>query len=449
MTASYRFPKNFVWGTATAAAQIEGAAFEDGKGESVWDRFCRIPGKVVNGDTLDVACDHYHRYPQDFALMQKLGIKNYRMSVAWPRIYPNGDSSLNQTGLDFYNRLIDTALKHEITPWVTFYHWDLPQALEDLGGWRVRAIPERFSIYANTLVKTLGDRVKNWITLNEIPCFIGLSYEKGEHAPGARESAKVVNQAYHHALLAHGYAVQAVREFGGRRARVGLTHNPDIAVPVIENEVTIDVAQTCFARDNAHILAPIYQGRYPTEYLRRTGANRPVWQKGDFELISQPTDFLGLNVYSGYFVRPAAKGKGHDRLPFPPQYPQAAQNWLLHVPQCIYWVMRHCKSLYGVNDFYITENGAGYDEELNSNGEVYDLHRRDYVRNYLVNVHRAISEGYGCRGYFLWSFIDNYEWAWGYGKRFGIVYNDFKTQKRTPKLSAQWYSEVIRENRVV
>ncbi len=445
MSDTYRFPKNFVWGTATAAAQIEGAAFEDGKGESIWDRFCRIPGKVINGDTLDVACDHYHLYKQDFALMRKLGIRNYRMSVAWPRLYPNGDGSLNQKGLDFYNRLIDSALKHDITPWVTFYHWDLPQALEDIGGWRVREIPERFSIYANTLVKALGDRVKNWITLNEIPCFIGLSYERGEHAPGAREPARVVNQAYHHALLAHGYAVQAVREHGGRKARVGLTHNPDIAMPVIENEATIAAAQQCFARDNAHILAPIFEGRYPTEYLRRTGADRPVWQKGDFELISQPTDFLGLNVYTGYFVRRGPRGAG-ERLPFPPQYPQGAQGWLLHAPQSIYWVMRHCKNLYGVNEFYVTENGAGYDETPSASGEVLDLHRRDYVRNYLVNVHRAIKEGYGCKGYFLWSFIDNYEWAWGYDKRFGIVHNDFKTQKRTPKLSALWYSEVMRAN---
>lgn len=448
MSESYRFPKNFVWGTATAAAQIEGAASEDGKGESIWDRFSTLPGKVVNGDTPAVACDHYHRYKEDFALMRKLGIKNYRLSLAWPRIYPNGDDRLNQKGLDFYDRLLDCALKNGITPWVTFYHWDLPQALEDQGGWRVRTVPERFSIYANTVVKAFRDRVKNWITLNEIPCFIGLSYEKGEHAPGAKEPKKIVNQAYHHALLAHGYAVRAVREFGGRGARVGLTHNPDIAIPVIENERDIATAQEHFARDNAHILAPIFTGKYPAEYLKRCGNDRPVWKKGDMELISQPTDFLGLNVYSGYFVR-SGQPKGEARVKFPPQFPQAAQPWLLHTPQCIYWGMRHAKSLYGVNEFYITENGAGYDEEPDAKGEVNDLHRRDFVRNYLINLHRGISEGIGCRGYFLWSFIDNYEWAWGYGKRFGIVYNDFKTQKRTPKLSAKWYSEVVRENRVL
>lgn len=445
---SYCFPADFIWGTATAAPQIEGAATEDGKGESIWDRFATVPGKVINGDTPAVACDHYHRYPADFALMRSLGIKHYRLSLAWPRIHPTGDSSVNQKGLDFYNRLLDCALKNGITPWVTFYHWDLPQALEDLGGWRVRLIPERFGIYANTVVKAFGDRVKNWITLNEIPCFIGLSYERGEHAPGAREPKSVVNQAYHHALLAHGYAVRAVREFGGRGARVGLTHNPDIAIPVIENDETIATAEQCFARDNAHILAPIFTGRYPTEYLKRCGTDRPKWQKGDMELISQPTDFLGLNVYAGYFVKRAGRDE-QPRLPFPPQYPQAAQSWLLHTPQCIYWAMRHAKNLYGIKDFYITENGAGYDEELNGSSMLYDLHRRDYLRNYLVNVHRAVAEGIGCRGYFLWSFIDNYEWAYGYGKRFGIVYNDFKTQKRTPKLSAQWYSEVIRANRVL
>ncbi len=448
MTDTYRFPKNFVWGTATAAAQIEGAATEDGKGESIWDRFATIPGKVINGDTPAVACDHYHRYKEDFALMRKLGIKNYRMSIAWPRIHPNGDATVNSKGVDFYNRVIDTALKNGITPWVTFYHWDLPQVLEDIGGWRVREIPERFAIYAETIVKAYGDRIKNWITLNEIPCFIGLSYERGEHAPGANESKKVINQAYHHAILAHGYAVRAVRQFGGRGARVGLTHNPDIAIPYVENEETVAIAQKNFARDNAHILAPIFTGKYPAEYLKRCGADRPVVQKGDMELISQPTDFLGLNVYTGYFVRKAPRG-GEERIPFPAQYPQAAQGWLLHAPQSIYWAMRHAKALYGVDDFYITENGAGYDEDMTKEGEVLDLHRRDYVRNYLVNVHRAIKEGIGCRGYFLWSFIDNYEWAWGYGKRFGIVYNDFKTQKRTPKLSAQWFTEVMRENRIV
>lgn len=445
---SYTFPRNFVWGVATAAPQIEGAVNTDGRGESIWDRFAAGKGNVINGDTPAQACDHYHRFPTDFALMRQLGIRHHRLSIAWPRIFPTGDGAANQKGLDFYRRLIDAMLTEGITPWVTLYHWDLPQALEDQGGWRVRSTTDAFRIYAQTVVRSLSDRVKNWITLNEIPCFIGLSYRQGLHAPGARESERVVKQAFHHALLAHGHGVTAVREFGGRSSRVGLVHNPDVPIPVTETPRDIAAAQKLFGVGNAHILAPIFLGRYPTSFLRAAGTDRPRVARGDSALISQPTDFLGLNVYSGSFVRADRSGRA-EVLTLPGNYPRADLSWLNLAPQSIYWALSHARTLYGPTELYVTENGAGYEDEPNARGEIIDLHRRDYIRNHLIAVHRAIEDGLPVRGYFLWSFLDNFEWAEGYAKRFGIIYNDFKTQRRTPKLSAYWYAAVVAQNRIL
>ncbi len=443
-----RFPRNFVWGVATAAPQIEGAAFADGKGASIWDTFSRVPGKVLNGDTLDVACDHYHKYREDFALMTKLGVKNYRMSLAWPRILPEGRGKVNQAGVDFYDRQIDALLDKGITPWLTMFHWDLPQALEDLGGWRERVVVDAFAQYADVIVKAYGDRVKNWITLNEIFCFTKLGYGLGTKAPGAKESDQVVNQTYHHALLCHGHGVRAVREHGGRGAKVGLTDNPTVPVPVTATPTDIAAAQEAFLDDNIRVLDPIFRGRYHARYLRSAGAAAPKYQRKDFELISQPTDFLGLNLYTGYFVR-AGRGGRYEKVPFPTHYPKADSPWLQHVPQAMFWAARHVTDLYGKRPLYVTENGAGYDESPNEKGEILDLHRREYVRNCLRELHDAISDGIPIKGYFLWSFMDNYEWEDGYQRRFGIVYNDFVTQKRTPKLSAQWYTHVMKENRLV
>lgn len=445
---TYGFPRNFTWGVASAAAQIEGAAREDGKGESIWDYFARLPGKVRNGDTPDIACDHYHRYREDFALMRRLGVKNYRLSLAWPRLHPDGGPAVNAKGVDFYHRIFDAMERNGITPWVTLYHWDLPQALENAGGWRVRKTAEAFARYCETAVRAFRGRVRHWITLNEIPSFIGHGYCDGTHAPGATESGKVINQAFHHTLLAHGYAVNAVREHGTRGSRAGLTQDLSVPVPVTETPDNIAAAQAELARLNEHLLAPIFHGDYPANYLRRCGKNRPKIEPGDLKLISQPTDFLGLNIYSGHFVR--AKGKrGCEVLPFPPRYPAANLDWLKIVPQSIYWAIRHCHELYRPPAFYITENGAGFLDPPETNGEIIDLSRRDYVRNYLINVHRAVNEGLPCRGYFLWSFLDNYEWAEGYAERFGIVHIDYATQKRLPKLSARWYSEVMRRNQIV
>jgi beta-glucosidase len=444
------FPKSFTWGVATAAPQIEGAAFTDGKTESVWDNFARQPGRVHNGDNLDVACDHYHRFDSDFALMAKLGVKNYRLSLAWPRIIPHADGAVNQAGLDFYHRLFDSMEKHGITPWVTMFHWDTPQYLEPAGGWRNRATAEAFAHYADTIVQAFGSRVKNWITLNEIRCFTMYSYAGNiDKAPGIRESAQVVNQAIHHAVLAHGYGVRAVRTYGGRGARVGLTDNLDVFVPVEETEADIAATRAVFAAENDRILGAIYHGRYTPGFLRALGKDRPVVAKGDFDIIGLPTDFLGLNIYTGTFVRAGRKGKP-ERLAFPAGYPQTAlTGWLKTLPQAIYWGTRLAQEVYGAKAIYITENGYGAIEEPDANGEIIDLHRRDYLRQYLLELRRAIADGVPVKGYFCWSFMDNFEWQDGYSIRFGLVHTDYATQKRTPKLSAKWYSRVITENRIV
>ena len=444
------FPKNFVWGFAAAAPQIEGAAFADGKGPSVWDHFSRQPGKVHNGDTLDVACEHYTRYKQDFKLMRSLGAKHYRLSLAWPRIFPEGDGKLNQKGLDFYHRLFDAMDKAGLEPWVTMFHWDLPQALEErYGGWRDRRVADAFATYADTIVKAYGDRVKNWITLNEIFCFTYLGYGNGAKAPGLKLPMGEVNQTFHHALLCHGHGVRAVREHGGRGARVGLTDNSNIGVPLTETEADIAAARLHFVQSNWKTIDPIYRGHYDPAYLRSAGKDAPKFQKEDFKLISLPTDFLGMNIYTGAFIR-AAKGKPkYEVLPFPASYPQADASWLKILPQSLYWGPRHAAEVYGVKAIYITENGCGYNDAPPVDGEVHDLHRRDLVRNYLGELRRGIVDGVPVKGYFLWSFMDNYEWEDGYDRRFGVVYCDFKTQKRTPKTSARWFSTVIAENRIV
>ena len=443
MKNSYQFPSDFVWGVAAASAQIEGAAFTNGKGLSIWDTFCRVPGKVALGDTLDVACDHFHRFEQDADLMKSLGWKNYRLSVAWPRVYPAGRGAVNQAGLDFYSRLIDAFLQRGITPWVTLFHWDLPQALEDEGGWLKRETVEAFGDYADTITRYLGDRVKNWFTLNEMPCFIGLGYEQGIHAPGHKLPKKVVNQGYHHALLAHGRAVESVRRHvpGGR---VGLVHNPVTPIPVIETGEHIEAARGQYERFNGPLMAPIFQGAYPAWFMDSPDA--PQVSEGDLQSIAQKGDFLGLNLYAGHFVRAQAP---LESVPFPVQFPQGDLPWIKVTPQTLYWQIRLAHEVFGADSFYITENGAAFADEVTADGEVLDLERREFLRNYLIGLHRASEEGFDVRGFFAWSVMDNFEWAEGYAKRFGLVHVDFQTQKRTPKLSAQWFSAVCRENRLL
>lgn len=443
------FPEGFVWGFAAAAPQIEGAAHEDGKGESVWDHFARKRGRICNGDTPEVACDHYHRFDADFRLMRSLGVRNYRLSLAWPRIFPEGSGTVNEKGLDFYHRLFDAMEKHGITPWVTMFHWDTPQALERrFGGWRGREIVDAFSLYADTIVKAFSDRVKNWITLNEVFCFTHLAYANGQKAPGLKLPAGMVNQTWHHALVCHGAGVRAVREHGGKGARVGITDNSHISVPVTETPADIEAARRVFRRDNWKCIDAIYRGGYDPAYLKEAGKDRPRVEKGDFDLISLPTDYLGMNIYTGKFVQ-AGKGGKPESLPHPTGYPVADTAWLKIMPQSIYWGPRHMAEIYGVREIHITENGCAYNDVVEPDGRILDLHRRDLVRNYLGEIRRAIQDGVPVKSYFLWSFMDNFEWEDGYAMRFGVVHCDFQTQKRTPKLSARWYARVVAENRIV
>ncbi len=446
--AADSFPPDFTWGAATAAPQVEGAAFADGKGESIWDRFARQPGRIHGGDTLEVACDHYHRFREDFDLMRSLGLRHYRLSLAWPRIFPQGDGPPNQAGLDFYRRLFAALAERGITPWVTLFHWDLPQALEDRGGWPARATVDAFGRYADTVVRAFKSEVKNWISLNEIRCFTTLAYGFGGKAPGRKIPAAELNQAYHHALLCHGHAVRAVREFGGAGARVGLTDNSDICMPATETAADIAAARAWYERQNDFLLGALYRGGYSPAYLARCGADAPRVAPGDFGLISAPTDFLGLNLYTGTFVR-AGAGGAPEELPLPAHFPKADSPWLHLAPQVMYWGTRLAHEAYHPGPIYITENGCGYNDEAVVNGEVIDLHRREFLRSHLREVRRAIADGVPVAGYFHWSFMDNFEWEDGYERRFGLVHVDYGTQKRTPKLSARYYSRIIAENRVV
>ncbi len=444
-----KFPVNFTWGVATAAAQIEGAVDVDGKGDSNWDHFSRQPNRIRHGDTPVVACDHYYRFEEDIALMAKLGLRNYRFSISWPRIIPDGDGTVNQAGIDFYLRLINCLDSHSITPWVTLFHWDLPQSLEERGGWRSRETVDAFAHYADTVVKALGSRVKNWITVNESGCFTLQAYgNNGPKAPGLNEPAQIVNQTCHHALLAHGHGVRAVRKYGGKGARVGITDDVRGYVPFTECPADIEAAKTCFASNNLRFVDPIYREGYSDEYLKECGNDRPQVLPGDFDLISQETDFLGLNVYTAQYVKADPSGKP-EVLPWPNDYPRGGTNWQRFVPQALYWSPRYTAELYDVSSIYITENGSGHIEPDSLDKPLADLSRREMMRSYLSELQRVINDGVPVDGYFHWSLLDNFEWMHGYEIRFGLYHVDYKTQTRTPKLSADYYAAVISENAVV
>jgi beta-glucosidase len=452
------FPTNFSWGAATAAYQIEGAAAEDGRKPSVWDTFSHTPGRVKNGDTGDVACDHYHRFEDDVKLMADLGIKHYRFSISWPRVMPDGRGEVNEQGVEFYSRLTDTLLKHSITPHATLFHWDSPQALEDIyGSWRSRDMAKDFADYCGQIVKRLGDRITNWMTINEIFCFTYLGYGVNEvppHAPGTVvKSRKEVLQTVHHALLAHGLGCQAIRAATPKPAQVSLVVNYDSYVPVVETPENIEAAKRAFVAEehNGTVLVPALTGHYNPVTLTTLGANAPDIQDGDMKTIAQPLDLLGYNVYTGSYVRAADNARGYEILPLPREYPKIYMPWLNFMPESLYWGVRMITDALGKKKLpiVISENGCATDDEVTSTGEVLDLTRVMYQRSYLRNAQRAVAEGYPLKGYFHWSLMDNFEWSWGYTRRFGMTYVDFKTQKRTPKQSFHWYQKAIQENRVV
>lgn len=462
-----RFPDGFLWGTATAAYQIEGAVAEDGRTPSIWDTFARVPGAVIDGDNGDVACDHYHRMADDVALMKSLNIGAYRFSAAWPRVRPDAGAP-NQKGIDFYARLTDALLEAGITPWITLYHWDLPQALEDVGGWTNRDTAYRFAEYALTLYDAIGDRAPYWTTMNEPWCSAFLGYTGGQHAPGRQEGVAGLVAA-HHLMLGHGLVVDELRR-RGTSAELGITLNltvPDPFDPTSPGDVA--AADKVDHLWNRVFLDPILKGRYAegldalTEGM--TWRDRPwqdVVQDGDLALISTPLDVLGVNYYHGDGPSTARHDAdellgsrarqperpvlspypGGDDLSFPRRgYPVTAQDWEIQ-PEGLTRLLVRLKEEYDAPPLYITENGAAFPDVVGPDGTVDDQDRLDFVRGHVRATYDAIERGVDVRGYFVWSFLDNFEWAYGYGQRFGIVHVDYDTQVRTPKASARWYAGV-------
>jgi beta-glucosidase len=443
---SRSFPADFKWGCATASYQIEGATHEDGRGETNWDVFSKTPGKVANGDTGDVACDSYHRYAEDTALLKNLGVDMYRMSLAWSRIFPTGRGKPNMKGVDHYKKVVDNLLEAGITPYVTMFHWDLPQALP--GGWQNRDTAKAFADYAGYMAGQLGDRVKHFMTTNELRCFTDLSHLQGLHAPGLKLPNKDAFQVRHHGVLAHGLGVQAIRAHAPKDVQVGIAENPTLFVPVIETPEHIEAAKRATHDENSMFLGAVMEGKYSDFYVQTAGADMPKVMPGDMEAIGSPLDFVGLNIYNPTYARADDSAKGYATLPHLPASPHMASPWLYVGPEVLYWGIRQVTELYKPKAIFISENGCSADDPM-VNGRVDDSDRVMYLRNYLTHMHRAVDEGLPIKGYFLWSLMDNFEWADGYGKRFGIHYVDFATQKRTPKMSALWYKELIRRKELV
>lgn len=441
-----QFPDQFRWGVATASYQIEGAASEDGRGESIWDRFCATPGKVLNGDSGLVACDHYHRYREDIQLMQDLGIKAYRFSIAWPRILPAGRGQVNPPGLDFYDRLVDVLLRAGIEPFVTLYHWDLPQALQDeIGGWASRETAHAFAEYVDIVSRRLGDRVQRWITLNEpwVSAFIG--HETGEMAPGIRDS-KLAWQTSHHLLLAHGLAVPILRGNGGSHTRIGITLNLSPVHPATETPEDQSLAQFRDGKGNRWFLDPIFRGSYPADVLNVLGEMAPKTGAGDAEIIARPLDFLGINYYFRNIIhhRPGT-GPTDFELVKPEGAEFTEMGWEIY-PAGLYELLVRMHQEYHVPELYVTENGAAFADTVSEDGRVHDPRRVNYLGEHFLQAHAAIAAGVPLAGYFIWSLLDNFEWAHGYSKRFGIVYVDYPTQKRIIKDSGGYYHDVIAIN---
>ncbi|MET0496284.1 MAG: GH1 family beta-glucosidase [Actinoplanes sp.] len=452
VTAGERFPDGFIWGAATASYQIEGAATEDGRGPSIWDTFSRTPGRVYKGHTGDVACDHYHRYVDDVALMAGLGLASYRYSIAWPRIQPDGTGPVNTRGLDFYDRLTDELIGKGIDPVVTLYHWDLPQTLEDRGGWTVRETAEAFAEYAQIVHARLGDRVRTWTTLNEPWCSAYLGYGSGRHAPGITDPASAF-KAVHHLLLGHGLAAQALRAGGAQS--VSITLNPAAVFP-LNPEIPADVeaARIVDGLSNRVFLDPLLRGHYPADMLEHMSRFTDLAhiQDGDEAIINQPIDVLGVNFYTPTYVSaqpgtPASpENPGSEGIAFrSPVGPITDIGWQIE-PAALTRLLDRIHQDYPGTPMMITENGAAYPDGPSEDGEVHDTNRIEYLDGHLRACLDAISHGVDLRGYFAWSLMDNFEWAEGYNKRFGLVHVDYTTQRRVPKDSARWYQEVIRRN---
>ena len=445
------FPEGFLWGAATAAFQVEGATDVDGRTDSIWDAFCRVPGNVVGGHTGEPGADHYRRVDQDVAMMADLGLGAYRFSIAWPRVRPDA-GAVNQAGLDFYKRLLDTLLEHDIKPWPTLYHWDLPQKLEDTGGWANRDTAYRFAEYAETIVDALGDRIDSWTTLNEPWCAAFLGYAAGIHAPGRAEPDAAV-AAVHHLLLAHGLAGEVIRS---RDKQLGITLNMYPIIPADpDSAADRDVARRLDGLQQRIFLDPLLCGYYPADIVKdlEPFGFSSVIQEGDLKIINAPLDMLGVNYYTEHYVsaEPGDEGPspwvGVEQLSFPKRdAPVTDMGWEVR-PDGLTSVLLRVHNDYPKVPLYITENGAAF-PDLHDGDGVEDVDRTGYLESHLRAAHAAIAAGVDLRGYFCWSLMDNFEWAEGYAKRFGIVHVDYDTQVRTPKRSARWYSAVARSNAV-
>ncbi len=448
------FPEGFLWGTATASYQIEGAVNEDGRGTSIWDTFSHTPGKVYRGDTGDIACDHYHRLEEDLDLMADLGLKSYRFSVAWPRIQPEGSGPANQKGLDYYRRLVDGLRERSIEPMLTLYHWDLPQALEDRGGWTNRETSERFAEYAGILYGALSEFVRFWITLNEPWVSAWNGYGMGVHAPG-REGTDNALAATHHLLLGHGLALEKMRSMGHGDNQLGITLNLAPVRPSTEDDV--EAARRVDGNANRLYLDPIFRGSYPEDMLEHYASESDFSfvRDGDLEKISQPLDFLGVNYYMRHTV---VDGRRNSELTtamrfssvgaatvLPPGIETTAMGWPVESDGLTELLVRLHEE-YTRGPIYITENGRAVYDYVNPKGEVNDEERVAYLDDHFRAAHAAIEQGVNLRGYMVWSLLDNFEWSEGYSKRFGIVFVDYGTQRRIPKMSAGWYKRIIERN---
>ncbi|SEC16154.1 GH1 family beta-glucosidase [Terriglobus roseus] len=444
-TSDRRFPAGFLWGSATASYQVEGAVGEDGRGKTIWDTFSHTAGKTHNGDTGDVATDSYHRYAEDIALMKDLGLKTCRFSVAWSRIFPDGAGQPNQKGIDHYRAFCQALHAAGIEPWCTLYHWDLPQTLEDKGGWQDHDTAKLFADYASYTAGKLADVCSHFMTMNEISTFVDLGYGNGIHAPGLKLGRGKLAQVRHHAVLGHGLAVQAIRA-AAPHAKVGSAENLQAIVPVFDSPEHVAAAKKATVEENAGYLTVMRTGKYTDQYLRTLGADAPKFTPEEMKAIGSPLDFQGLNIYTATYARAVNNAKGYDIVGNPSSYPHMESPWLTIGPDALYWAPRLANECWNLKEIYITENGCSAADAVAGDGHIYDTDRVMYLRNYLTHLQRATSEGVPVKGYFLWSLLDNYEWADGYDKRFGITYVDFKTQKRTPKLSSEFYKNVIVKN---
>ncbi|MDP4094113.1 MAG: GH1 family beta-glucosidase [Bacillota bacterium] len=440
-----RFPNNFIWGAATASYQIEGAHAEDGKGESIWDHFSHIPGKITSNDNGDIACDHYHRYEEDVKIMKDLGLKYYRFSISWSRIFPDGKGSPNQKGIDFYKRLTNLLLENGIKPAITLYHWDLPQQLQYRGGWGNRDTADYFEQYAGYIFNQLGEYVPMWITHNEPHISSIISYWDGRHAPGYTDFPLAL-RACHHLLLSHGKAVQLYRSLG-YKGEIGITLDLNPMYPASDTDKDKKATIRADGYENRWFADPVLKGKYPEDMVKwyESRTTLPEIKPGDMETISTPIDFLGINHYMPHTIK-------HDPSVWPANYaklltgrPLTNMDWEIY-PEGSYDLLTRLHRDYNGIKLIITENGAAFTDIVNRKGEVDDDNRLDYLYGYLQQMNRAIKDGVNLAGYFVWSLMDNFEWGHGYSKRFGIVYIDFKTRQRIIKKSGHWYANVIKNN---